>query len=160
MLVAACLPWVAWWAWRTERSGRRRGRPLPEPVIDDARELGVRHPERVRVLVVDAVPMPGAGWQHSLAARFGFDGSLTAGLCLRYAIYLRRDAVAHHSSILRHELVHTAQFERLGGILPFLWRYLVECLRDGYQASALEIEAGATAGRDVDSAPVSEPACN
>ena len=40
-----------------------------------------------------------------------------------------------------HELAHVAQYERLGGILPFLRRYLFECLIAGYSVALLEQEA-------------------
>jgi hypothetical protein len=49
--------------------------------------------------------------------------------------------------IVVHELAHVAQYERLGGILSFLRKYLFECLTMGYVASPLELEAiAATAG--------------
>jgi hypothetical protein len=44
-------------------------------------------------------------------------------------------------------LVHTAQYERLGGIEPFLRRYLYECATVGYTNSTMESEAAATAAR-------------
>jgi len=44
-------------------------------------------------------------------------------------------------------LVHVAQYERSGGILPFLRRYLFECLTVGYSASPLELEAIAVTAR-------------
>jgi hypothetical protein len=40
--------------------------------------------------------------------------------------------------------VHTAQYERLGGIEPFLRQYLRECLTIGYPEAPLEQEAIAT----------------
>ena len=43
--------------------------------------------------------------------------------------------------MIAHELVHVAQYERLGGIEPFLRQYLRECLTVGYDESALENEA-------------------
>jgi hypothetical protein len=49
--------------------------------------------------------------------------------------------------LIVHELVHVAQYETLGGILPFLRKYLFECLTMGYAASPLELEAIAVAAR-------------
>ena len=43
--------------------------------------------------------------------------------------------------ILVHELVHTAQYERLNGIPGFLRQYLRDCLKDGYMSAAMEREA-------------------
>ena len=43
-----------------------------------------------------------------------------------------------------HELVHTLQYERLGGFQPFLQRYLHECITIGYPAAPMEQEAVTT----------------
>ena len=40
-----------------------------------------------------------------------------------------------------HELAHTIQYERLGGIKPFLRAYLEECLSLGYPNGPLEQKA-------------------
>ena len=45
-------------------------------------------------------------------------------------------------SWLLHELKHVEQYERLGTVL-FLWKYLVENLRNGYYNNAFEVEARA-----------------
>jgi hypothetical protein len=49
--------------------------------------------------------------------------------------------------LIVHELAHVAQYERLGGILPFLRKYLFECLTVGYAAAPLELEATAVTVR-------------
>jgi hypothetical protein len=47
-----------------------------------------------------------------------------------------------------HELAHTRQYERLGGIRPFLREYLYECLvTPGYPFGPLEQEAIEVEGR-------------
>ncbi|HEX4665027.1 MAG TPA: hypothetical protein VH207_00400 [Chthoniobacterales bacterium] len=50
-------------------------------------------------------------------------------------------------ALVAHELAHTAQYERLGGIAPFLKQYLFECLTIGYPAAPMEQEAIAEARR-------------
>ncbi len=67
-------------------------------------------------------------------------GPNTAGLTLHYGIYIRGDCHGNRE-LLVHELVHVAQYERLGGIKPFLQRYLDECLKYGYPQAPLEQEA-------------------
>jgi hypothetical protein len=59
---------------------------------------------------------------------------------LRYGIYLRADESSDRE-LVAHELVHTGQYERMGGFLPFLRQYIYECLTVGYCASKLEQEA-------------------
>ena len=41
----------------------------------------------------------------------------------------------------RHELVHTMQCEKFGGLYPFLKKYLWECIEIGYPETPLEAEA-------------------
>ncbi|WP_174446978.1 DUF4157 domain-containing protein [Flavihumibacter petaseus] len=43
---------------------------------------------------------------------------------------------------LRHELAHIRQFRQLG-FLNFLWQYMVESFRVGYQKNRFEVEARA-----------------
>ncbi len=69
-------------------------------------------------------------------------------MALRYGIYLRSDHWNHRSTIV-HECVHTAQYERLGGFLPFLRQYLQECVTIGYPAAPMEQEAILTAAQMV-----------
>jgi len=96
------------------------------------------HPERVRLLAADRIPTP---TDPALAAEgLGFLGAATLGLSLRYGIYMQRDC-AHERPLIVHELVHTAQYERLGGFEPFLTQYLLECVDPGYPLGALEQEA-------------------
>lgn len=140
LTVNLAMPWVALWAWRTERRTLNAGRPLFTSEWAAAVRVGVRHPEKVRVLALDEIPMPGVGWMHRIAARWGFDRRHIGGLCLRYGILLRRDLAAQ-PVIMAHELVHTAQFERHGSLAGFLRAYLLQCLREGYANAPLEREA-------------------
>ncbi|MHC4738483.1 MAG: hypothetical protein ACYS9Y_06230 [Planctomycetota bacterium] len=43
--------------------------------------------------------------------------------------------------VIVHELVHTSQYEKLGGFLPFLQKYLHQCVTIGYPTTPLEREA-------------------
>ena len=43
--------------------------------------------------------------------------------------------------LVAHECVHTGQYERMGGIKPFLKAYLRECIDPGYPNGPLEREA-------------------
>ncbi len=64
----------------------------------------------------------------------------TAGLTVRYGIFIRADCWGDRGLVF-HELVHTLQYERLGGFEPFLRQYLHECLTIGYPAAPMEQEA-------------------
>lgn len=52
---------------------------------------------------------------------------------------------------LAHELVHIRQY-RENGLLPFLWKYLVESARVGYYHNKYEVEAREEARRIVEAA--------
>lgn len=135
----AILPVVWLWAFRMERRALRHGRPLNRREGELARRAGVRHPERIRVLLVDEMPSAGLPWMRRLAARWGLSMDGVIGLCLRYGIFLRRRPARLETFV--HECVHTAQCERLGGLAAFLARYLGECLEHGYDRAPMEIEA-------------------
>jgi len=71
-------------------------------------------------------------------------------MALGYGIYLCtriEPTSAEGRFTLAHEMGHVAQYEQLGGIAPFLVRFLTEILIDGYLASPLEIDADARAER-------------
>ncbi len=138
-LVWFILPTIHLWARRHEAVILRRGVALTAQEQVTARQAGVRQPERVRLLTVDCVPPRLPIGLRALAAHWQWGPATTAGMSLGYGIYLRADQ-AHRPELLRHELVHTAQYERLG-FRPFLRAYLLECLTVGYPLGALEKEA-------------------
>jgi hypothetical protein len=140
VFVMLALPMVWLWARLYERRALRHGRPLSDWERHVARLAGVREPRRIRVCVGAEMPRPGQRWMQGIAARWGLSMDDTLGLSLRYGIYLRED---HPDWIatLAHECAHTAQYERLGGLWPFLRHYLWQCLSHGYSRAPLEIEA-------------------
>jgi hypothetical protein len=140
------LPLAVNWATAVEARILREGVPLTKESMVDARTIGVLEPERVRLLALARVPMPDDLTLKTAAAAIQFLTPATRGLTLRYGIFIRQDCWSDRR-LVAHELVHTAQYERLGGIEPFLRQYLLECLKVGYPAAPLEQEAIAMAGR-------------
>ncbi len=111
------------WAAEQERRVLCEGVPLSERELADAKIIGVRYPERVRLLRVEAVPVPAHPMLAAAAASIHFLTSAPRGLALEYGIFVRSDHWRDRA-LIAHELVHTAQFQRLGGILPFLQTYI------------------------------------
>ena len=140
------LPLAAKWAAAVEKRILREGVPLSEQGLADARALGVRERERVRLLALPCVPTPTDLTLKTAAAAIQFLTPATRGLALRYGIFVRNDCWGERR-LIAHELVHTAQYERLGGIRPFLRQYLTECLTIGYPAGPMEQEAIAIVSR-------------
>ena len=140
------LPLAAQWAAEQERRVLCEGVRLSEIELVDARAIGVRNPERVRLLRVDAVPVPVHPLLRAAAASINFLTTAPRALALDYGIFVRADHWRDRA-LIAHELVHTAQFQRLGGILPFLQTYIFQCATVGYPNAPLELEAIATAAR-------------
>lgn len=139
-MLPLCVPSVVRWAAREEQRILRDGVALTAGQLADAEKMGVRRPERIRVLNVECIPAPGGWFLQRLGRMVGLTTDHTAGMALGYGIFVRADFWGDRR-LLAHECVHTAQCERLGGLRPFLFQYLRECVRDGYARAPLEVEA-------------------
>ena len=140
------LPLAVHWATDQERRVLCEGMGLSEIEMTDAKAIGVRNPERVRLLRVDSIPVPAHPMLRAAAASINFLTAAPRGLALENGIFIRADHWRDRA-LIAHELVHTAQFQRLGGILPFLQTYIFQCATVGYPNAPLELEAIATAAR-------------
>ena len=140
------LPLAAQWATELERRVLCEGVPLSKTEVADAKAIGVRNPERVRLLRVETIPVPAHPMLRAAAASINFLTSSPRGLALDYGIFVRADHWRDRQ-LIAHELVHTAQYQRLGGIVPFLQTYIFQCATVGYSNAPLELEAVATAAR-------------
>ena len=116
-----------------------RGAPLSEGGATMARIVGVLHPDRIRILEVDAISMPDEPDLRVLALQAGLLGPRALGLTLGYGIFIHKD---HKSSrLVTHELRHVHQYEKAGSIAVFLSNYLQQILDYGYAQAPLEIDA-------------------
>ena len=136
----ALLPLAYAYAEKHEALLLQNGIPLTADELDDARRAGVKKPEKIRRQCVLGIPEPENGEVLFAARRSGLFQLESSGLAVGHGIYLRQD-VWNSRQILVHELVHVGQYERLGGIRPFLDIYLRECIDPGYPFGALEQEA-------------------
>jgi hypothetical protein len=134
------LPLACAWVEEQERLIAKEGVPLTLAQVEQARQIGVKEPERVRLRVAEEIPMPDNPVLRAAAELTGLISPFTVGLTLRYGIYIRADHWGERR-LVAHELVHTAQYERLGGINEFLSAYLEECITIGYPNGPLEQEA-------------------
>src|SRR5215475_5096917 len=85
------LPLAVKWAMAVEARILHEGVPLTPENVSDARAIGVREPERVRLLGLKQVPMPSDLTLRAAAAAIQFLTPATRGLTLRYGIFIRRD---------------------------------------------------------------------
>lgn len=128
-------------AWSEEHAGyiERAGKPLSESWMQVARSVGVEHPERIRIAVVDEMPLPEDSQLQEIALATGVLGPDSAGLTLGYGIYV----VERHASVrlFSHEFRHVQQYELYGSIPAFLKAYLGQIAEYGYENAPLERDA-------------------
>ena len=134
------------WACAQKQRVLCEGVPLSEAEKADAKSIGVKNPDRVRLLRVDTIPAPAHPMLRAAAASLNFLTHAPRGLALEYGIFVRSDCWRDRA-LIAHELVHTAQYERLGGVVPFLQLYISQCATVGYANAPLELEAIRTAER-------------
>lgn len=133
-------PIVFAWAEKQESLILDQGQSLDARQMTDARQAGVVHPDKIRVLRVEALPQPDNEDLMFLARQIGFFTRPSAGMALGYGIYLQQ-TLENDRHALVHECVHVGQYEKKGGIRPFLSDYLRECIAPGYPFGRLEQEA-------------------
>lgn len=115
------------------------GRSLGIDEIALASSVGVAHPERIRILLLNQIPLPEEVQLLKMATDAGLLTSNIAGLTLGYGIYLRHD---HYiPRVLFHEFRHVYQYEQAGSITAFLAEYMHQISRYGYEAAPFEVDA-------------------
>ena len=135
------LPLAYQWAKTQEEFVLTHGIPLSPAQVDDARLAGVRDHERVRVLVVDRIPLPESGELAEAARRAHIITEDTRCVGLGHAILIRAEAWGDRE-LLVHNLVHIAQCERSGGLEQWVQQYLLDRQTSAsFTLGALEEEA-------------------
>ncbi len=140
------LPLAASWVLRQEQFILERGVPLIDSQLSDAKLAGVVHPERVRLLRVEEIPLPEYPQLLPMAEAMKLTAPAAPGVAMRYGIYIRSEYWGQRQAVVR-ELAHTAQYERLDSVSAFLECYLFQCMAVGYTAAPMEQEAIAVAQR-------------
>lgn len=134
------LPLAAEWAGEQEQQILREGKPLSPDQLADARAAGVAEPQRVRLLPVQKIPAPPDALTVAASREVASLPTTPSGLTLGYGVFIRRGC-EQDRRLIAHELAHVSQYERLGGIVPFLRDYLSQCAMFGYRQAPLEQEA-------------------
>jgi hypothetical protein len=143
-------PRVIAWAEKLSTESRAKGLVLTPPELRIARASGVRDAAKIRLVIVDQIPLPNEPELKAAALNVGFSRSSTAGMTLGYAVLVRR-GYENNTRLLSHEFRHVAQYEASGGIGPFLVMHLADLVAFGYDDSPFEVDARA---HEQDGAPV------
>ncbi len=135
------LPRAIAWAEAQAAQVAKFGRSLDDGEVQLARQVDVTRPERVRVALVDALPIPEDPELRAAALQTGLLGPGMVGLTLGHSVLICR---GHETKrLLSHELRHVHQYEQAGSIAGFLPGYLEQIATFGYAAAPLEQEARA-----------------
>lgn len=131
-------------AWAEQQSAvvARNGTALTAAQQQLARSVGVRHPEQVRLAIVDQFPLPQEAEVRAAAMRIGLARPTIAGLTLGHSVMVRR-GFENDARLLSHEFRHVSQYEARGGIAAFLGQHLKDLARFGYENSPFERDARA-----------------
>jgi len=134
-------PLACQWAKTQEAFILKHGAPLTPAQIADAQRVGVNDFSRVRVLVVDRIPLPEDEELAEAAQRAQIITSACRGVAIGHGVIIRADSWQNRELLL-HQLVHIAQCERSGGIESFVVEYLCDrrTCRD-FSVGSLEDEA-------------------
>jgi len=134
------IPIATAWVEKEEALILEKGRGLDDDQSADARRAGVTHPEKIRLLQAEQLPEVDHADVLFIARQLGLFSDKSPGLALGYGICLRADLFNDRYAFV-HQCVHVGQYERLGGVRPFLTDYIRECIEPGYPFGKLEQEA-------------------
>ena len=129
------------WALEQERFILARGVSLGPEHLGDAVRAGVHDPSRVRVLVVDRIPLPENDQLAEAARKTQIITTATRGCAFGYGIVIRADSWGNRELLL-HQLVHVAQYERTHDLEACIREYVCDrttCAK--FTTGSLEDEA-------------------
>jgi hypothetical protein len=133
------LPLAVTWVQAEELEALASGRTLSDVETQLAITVGVQHPDRVRIKVVDQIPQPDHPELRAIGIRTGLLGPHIGGITFGHAIFIRQGEVCNR--LVSHELRHVYQYEAKGSIAAFLATYLEKIVTVGYDHAPLEIDA-------------------
>lgn len=117
------LPQAYEWARAQEEFILKLGSPLSERATSDAVRAGVQDPGRVRVLVVDRIPLPEDPALAEASAQAHIITDASRAVAIGYGIIIRANAWGDRE-LLVHQLLHVAQCERCGNLEAYVRQYL------------------------------------
>lgn len=136
------LPQYITWAYEIDKKGLEVGVPLNERELLLASEIGIAHPEKVRVIYVDEVPFPYENFAlKTLGEVLGFvgEGVINNAQAFGYSIYVRKGYELNRPK-LAHELVHVLQIEN-ASLDKIITQHFSDLAAYGYDGAPLEVEA-------------------
>ena len=133
------LPLAIKWAEEHSELIQQQGISLTLEQTEIAKQVGVKNPEKVKILKVDKIPFPENEQLSEAATQIGFLSEAMQGLTLGHSIYISNGS--YTTQLISHELRHVYQYEAFGSIPEFLVEYLKQIVLVGYENSLLEQDA-------------------
>ena len=131
------IPKAVQWVTQSEQACMEIGQQLSPQRKRDAQAIGVQQIGVVRVMVSNEIPLPNDPELRQLVLQSGLGSS--KGITFGHGIVLKPGPYDRH--LIAHELAHVMQYERFGGIEPFLVGYIPESFPPHYPNGPLEREA-------------------
>ena len=101
------LPLACEWAEAKEKVVLKHGVPLSNSQIEDAKRVGVMHPERVKIYTVPQIPIPKHPVLKAAAEATQLITPATAGLTFRYGIFIH-SSFSNNRCLIVHELARVS----------------------------------------------------
>ena len=128
-------------ALKSESYALEHGRKLTPNEMKYAKTIGVKYPEKVRVMVTSDFPVPSNKEVLKGFKELGFDSMLVAGITYRYGIYIKSSWLVSKEYVLSHELIHVRQVEKTNNFKKYMRTYLIQAFSYEYFEMPLEKEA-------------------
>lgn len=122
------------------------GRTLTAEETDLARDVDVEHPELIRILMVDEMPLPDSPLLKKIAVERQVITSRTEAFTMGYGIFIKRDS-ENKRWLLAHEFRHVHQREQAGSLRAMIAQCLREIFEHGYKDAPFERDAHKTGQR-------------
>ncbi|MEZ9138751.1 MULTISPECIES: hypothetical protein [unclassified Shewanella] len=142
IITSVLLPQYIDWAYEVDRKGQEIGVSLDKKELLLAAEIGIVHPEKVRIVYVNEVPFP---YENFALKVFGEgvgivgEGIINNAQVFGYSIYARKDFELNRTR-LAHELVHVLQIER-ASLDIVVSQHFSDMSKYEYDKAPLEMEA-------------------
>jgi hypothetical protein len=145
-IVTQFFPIAVRWVSEMEKAILESGQRLSPQSRKDAEAIGVQRTDDVRIIGLDAIPLPSDTGLRQLAVQTGLLTDRTIGMTFGHGIVIKNGS--HGRGLIAHELAHVMQYERFGGIDTFLKEYIKEVsFPPRYPHGPLEREAAQIADR-------------
>jgi hypothetical protein len=145
-IVRRFFPSAVAWVTEMERNILQKGISLSPEYKKDAAAVGIAKIDDIRLIMLPNIPLPDDLGLRQLAVQTDLITDRTLGMTFGHGIVFKSGSMTRHLAV--HELVHVLQYERFGGIEPFLAEYVKEvAFPPGYPNGPLEKEAEAIAAK-------------